>query len=123
MPWTATERAWRDALIAAMIDAPQTLPAGQDVALDRFWPRFEAHAPLHLAWGFRLATFLIAGALPWLLLRLKTLPHLSPGGRDAVLQRANRLPLFKDLLEIVKIIACLAYFDDEEVQDRARGRR
>ncbi|MCB9780237.1 MAG: hypothetical protein H6742_16840 [Alphaproteobacteria bacterium] len=106
----------RDALITAMIPAPgDGLPALGDLDLRGFWPRFQAAAPWHLRAGLALCTVVVGTVLP-LLLRGRRLATLDADGRDAVLQRADRLPLCRDLLEVARLVACLAYFDDDGVQ-------
>ena len=122
MPWTRLERRWRDALLASILPSPgDGRPGLGDVSLDDFWPRFHAVAPWHLRVGLRLAVFAVAGVLPWLLLHFRTLPRLNDDQRDAVVVRADRLPLFRDLLEVAKLVACLAYFADPDVQAAARA--
>lgn len=121
---TKLERRWRDALMASIIPAPgRGLPALSELELDRFWARFDETAPPHLRLGVRAASVGIGGVLPWLLGYFRTLPALDDDQRDAVLQRALRLPLFADLAKVAKIVASLAYFADPAVQATARGRR
>ena len=121
---TKLERRWRDALMASSIPAPgRGLPALSELELDRFWARFDETAPPHLRLGVRAASVGIGGVLPWLLGYFRTLPALDDDQRDAVLQRALRLPLFADLAKVAKIVASLAYFADPAVQATARGRR
>lgn len=123
MRWTRAELRWRDALLDALLPAADPLPGAGGVDLAAFWPRFEAAAPAHLALGFRAAVALEAAVLPWLLGYFRTLPALSPDQRDAVLRRADRLPLFRDLLEVAKVVGCLALFADPGVQATVRAPR
>lgn len=58
----------------------------------RFWSRFDATAPAHLRAAVRFAA----------------------------LWRACGLPLFGPLLLVAKVIACMAYFDDDTNQRRFR---
>lgn len=117
----AFERRWRDALLEAMIPAPgDGLPALADIDRGRFWPRFEATAPLELQLAVR-ATAVVLGVLPLGLGYGAVFIRLDPARRDAVLQRASALPGIGAMLEVVKVVACFAYFDDPAVQARIRG--
>lgn len=120
----ACEARWRDALLDAMLPAPgDGLPPMSSVDRRAFWPRFERHAPWPLQMGFRLATLLLAVVAPPLLGHRHLLPRLDAAARDDVLRRAERLPGGDALLQVVKIVACFAYFDDPGVQATARGTR
>ena len=92
--------------------------------LDRedFWRRFDLAAPLHLRVGLHAAGFGVASVLPRLMGHLGWLGSLSLDAQDAVLNRAAALPGFRDLLEVGKIVACFAYFDEASVQAAVRGR-
>lgn len=119
---TRIERRWRDALVAALIPtAAGPLPPADAVDLSAFWARFDASAPLHVRAGFRASVCVVAGALPWTLGYFRSLPRLKPAEREALLQRADRLPGVADLLEIAKIVICLGYFDDPAVDAAVRG--
>ena len=116
------ESRWRDALLDAMIPDPGNgLPPMASVDRRTFWPRFERAAPLALRFGFRAATYLIAGLAPFLLGYRQVFARLDAGARDDVLQRAVRLPGGADLMLVIKLVACFAYFDDANVQAIARG--
>ncbi len=118
------ELRWRDALLASLIPAPRAdLPAMSDLELGAFWRRFQATAPPHLRLGLRAAGFAIGGVLPRVLGHSRSLADLDASQRDLVLQRADRLPILAKLLEVAKIVACLAYFADPEVEAIIRGRR
>ena len=117
MTWLPIERRLRDAVLEAMVPAPDNgLPAMADLDLDAFWARFEETAPLHLQFAMRAAAVTLGSVLPRVLGHFGALDSLSPTHRDQVLERAAALPLFADLVDIVKIVACLAYFDDGGVQ-------
>ena len=122
MSWTKTEARLRDALMATILPAPgRGLPAIEDVDLRSFWVRFDAAAPVHLRLGLRVAT-LVLGALPRVLGYRGTLPDLSAEEREAFITRAAGMPGFGELVEIAKVVACLAYFTDPQVQATARRR-
>ena len=119
----AFEARWRDALLEAMIPEPGGgLPAMARVERWAFWPRFERSAPLPLRVGLRVATWLIGGVAPFLLGHGRVFTRLDAAAREDVLRRAERLPGGTDLLLVVKLVACFAYFDDPGVQSVARGR-
>ncbi len=116
------ERRSRDALLDAMIPTPGGgLPAMENVDRSAFWPRFEQSAPWIVKAGFRLATGAITIVAPFLLGYRRTFAGLDAASRDDVLRRSASLPGGAELLEIAKIVACFAYFDDAEVQAIARG--
>lgn len=114
------ENRWRDALLAALLPAPGGgLPGLGQLDLSAFWPRFEAAAPVHLRLGLALAVWGAAVLAPLLLYR-RTLPGLAEAQRDAVLQRAAGWPLLGPLLDVAKVVACMAYFADAAVQSAVR---
>jgi uncharacterized protein Smg (DUF494 family) len=113
----------RDALLAAILPAPgDGLPALAELDLGAFWPRFEAVAPVHLRLGLRVATLALGVALPLSLGYGRTLAALSEDEREAVITRALRLPGLSPLVDVAKLVACMAYFADPEVQATARRR-
>jgi len=113
----------RDALVAAMLPAPGGgLPGAGDVDLAAFWPRFDAVAPIHVRLAFRTATFVIAGVLPITLGYRRSLAKLDADTRDAVLQRAAKMPAVAPFVDIVKIVVALAYFDNPHIEAIVRGR-
>lgn len=115
----AFEARWRDALLDATIPAPgDGLPPMSAVDRGTFWPRFDATASFPLQLGFRVATYLLVGILPLLLGYGAVLHRLPPEQRDLALRRAVQLPGVSALLEVVKVVACFAYFDDESVRAR-----
>lgn len=118
-----TETRWRAALLEALLPPVDGgLPPISSVDLEAFFGRFDRAAPPHLALGFRAATALVGGLLPRILGQGASLADLDDDARDAVVRRAASLPLFGDLLEVAKVVACLAYFQDAAVQEHARGR-
>lgn len=118
------ERRTRDALLVAMLPRPRPgLPALQELDLDGFWRRYAQSAPASLRLGLRVATWLL-GLSPLLLMgRPRTFAGLTAEDRDTLLARASktRLPLLPDLVLVLKVIACFAYFRDPGVQAEIRG--
>ena len=118
-----TQERWRNALLIAMIPAPGgDLPGLEALDLREFWRVFDAGAPVHLRAGMRVAAATLAGALPRALGHGCGLEALDARDKDAVIQRAARIPLLRELVQVAKIVACLAYFDDDSIQDRVRQR-
>ena len=101
----------RDALLEAVLPGIRR-PAD-------FWSRFGASAPLHLRLALRLASGVVGWA-PLLMGHGRTLRHLDAERRDAVVQRLARGGLTAELLEVAKVVACLAHFDDPDVQSDVR---
>lgn len=123
MSWTPLEARWRDALMAGLLPAPgRGLPGLSALDLTAFWRRFGEVAPVHLRLGLRAATWAL-GPLPLALGHGRSLAGLDDVARDAVLSRAAELPGLRELVEVAKVVACLAYFSDPGVQQTARGPR
>ena len=96
------------------------------MALGRLDPAIPAHrvGEQGLRGGGRLAlraATWILGALPFFLGYRRPIDRLDPAQRDAALRRAAELPVARDLIEVLKLIACFAYFDDDAVQAAARA--
>jgi hypothetical protein len=116
------EARWRDALLDAMIPEPGGgLPPMAAVDRRTFWPRFERSAPWALRLGFRAATYFVGGLAPFLLGHRHVFTGLDAAARDDVLQRVERVPGGAELVLVVKLVACFAYFDDPKVQATVRG--
>jgi len=114
---TRLERRWCRALLEACLPGEGGL---ESVDLALFWPRFDAVAPLHLRLGLRLATWVLCFG-PLLMLR-RPLARLAPPARDEALRRMARWPGIGELVEVARIVACFALFDDDAVQAQVRGR-
>lgn len=116
------ESRWRDALLDAMIPSPGNgLPALADVDRGSFWRRFEQAAPWTLRAGFRTASLALGGLAPLLLGYRRSFARLDAAERDDVLRRAAGLPGGDASIVLLKLVACLAYFDDPRVQAIARA--
>ncbi len=123
MKWTDTEIRWRDAVFASLLPAPGGgLPALEDVDLGEFWPMFEGSAPAHLKLAFRLACAALGGVVPRLQGHTGSLADLDAEQRDRIMAHAGDSAVFGQLVEVVKIVACLAYFADSSVQATGRER-
>jgi hypothetical protein len=105
---------WRDAVLDAVL--PGTRPAVD------FWPRFRQAAPLHLRVAMGV-TSAVVGVAPLALGHRRPLSALSAAERDEVVQRLADMPVTSELLEIAKVVACFAHFDDPAVQSGTREDR
>ena len=122
VPWTSTERRFRDELLHAILPAPgRGLPALSALDLSAFWARFDEVAPLHLQLGLRAAALLCGGLLPRILTG-RSLAALSETERSRALARLTAAPGGATLIEVAKVVAGLAYFSDPHVEDLARSR-
>lgn len=99
-----------------------------------FWRRFEAAAPPHLRWGLMVSVHVVGvlwlgahgcavGATAWG-------PddeddEAAAARRDRALQSAMTTPVARTvlapMLELLRVVAALAYFDDLRVQRAFRG--
>jgi len=111
----------RDALISSVIPKPgvSLLPLAA-VPLDPFWKRFDAVAPPHLKLGVGVATAALGVALP-LAMYGRTIAGLTPAEREEFLARAQAVPGAGMLLDVVKIVGCLAYFNDPAIDTTGRA--
>lgn len=114
------EERLRDAFVAAMLPAVGGLPGAGELDFTTFWPRFEASAPRSLWMGFRAAT-LAVGHVPYVLGYRRPFDELDEGEREAVLQKAAKLPGFDALLDVAKVVVCFAYFNDPGIERLVRG--
>lgn len=110
----------RDALLEAVLPPPSGWPPWSSVDRPAFWTRFRAAAPAHLRLGMALATALFAVVLP-LLLTGRVLRALPADTQDRLLQRLDGWAPTAVLLEVVKVVAGLAYFDSPAACAAARG--
>jgi hypothetical protein len=123
--WTPTERRWRDELLAALVPASPPLPGLGAVALDDFWPAFDAAAAPLLLLGLRAAVFVLAVLAPLILLgRWRLFSSLAPEERDRLLVRAveSRSYLLRQMVTTLKAVACFAYLRDPRVRAAIDGR-
>lgn len=122
---TSVERRWQVALFAAIIPGAEggRLPGLNAIALDTFWPRFQQAAPLLVRFGFRFS--IIALSLLPLLTHGRAFPRLNRDQQDAYLHSliTSRWYALRQLVTVVKLIACFAYFNDSEVQATLRAPR
>ena len=123
-PWSRFERRWLACLLGALIPAGGPGRGGlASVSLASFWELFEATAPPLLRIGLRTATWLFSLAPIAYVGRPCTFASLDPDARDRVLVGAagSRIFLVRQLMDVLKFIACLAYFHDDGVRASVRG--
>jgi hypothetical protein len=131
--WSAPERRYLVLLLAAMIprhavgsQAKRLRPGLGDLELQPFWDRYRAAAPLLLRAGLRASVWIMGLLGPLLLLgRPCTVAALQPAAREQLLRRAaeSRWALLQEMVNTLKIVACLAYFHVPEVEAWARAAR
>ena len=119
MPGPSPRRPRTERLLAAVLPRPRPqAPAWSSLAWPAFWARFEAAAPLTLRLGLSVAV-LVIGVL-YLGAFGAAGPDADPVRRDRLLRRAPAQPLlgpiFAALLELLRLVAALAYFDDARTQ-------
>ena len=114
-------KAARDALVLAVVGRPTDLPGPERVDLAAFWRRFEAMAPLHVRAGFAVSTWAVAVAAPRCYGHRRGLASLDLAAADEVVRRAARSSLLRPLLDAATVVACFAYFSDDQVEARVRG--
>jgi len=126
IPWTTTELRWRSTLLGAMIPGEQLagLPGLAAIEQQPFWALFEQAAPPLVRLGLRAAVWVLTCWAPLLLLgRLRLFGSLAPADADELLLRAarSRSYLLRQLVTLLKVLACFAYFHDPEVRQRVEG--
>ncbi len=116
-------RSRRDTLLDAIIpSAPDpNLPPTHTWDRQDFWDHFDASAPPHLRHALNASALALVVLLPRILGNTNDLDMLSPNERDATLSRGASLPIFADLLEVAKVVACMALFSHPDVQRHVRG--
>ena len=120
------ERRCLDAMFAATIPASGDTPSLGGLDLDGFWERFERAAPFELKLGLRVAVIGLGVGGPLLLLKTpRSFLQLDDASRDRMLSEAIESSNFlvRQLATVLKVVACMAYFDDPTVQARVRAGR
>jgi hypothetical protein len=118
---TSLERRWCDALLSAVLPRTEKLPGIAAVPLDTFWVQFRSAAPFLVRFGFRFSVLALC-LLP--LLRYgRTFPQLGALQQDAYLRwlLTSRSYALRQLITVVKLIGCFAYFQNPQVQSIVRG--
>ena len=97
------------------------LPGGPETSPE-FWRIFDERAPAHLRFGLVTALFLLERILPMAHGKM-SIRRIDDSGRERLLQRADRLPIFRDVLEVAKVVAALRAFNKTDLEERIRGRQ
>lgn len=128
---TATERGWAEALFATLlgVDGGGRAPSSDGLpafaAIDRvaFWRAFDGAASPLVRAGLRP----MVHALTFLPLASHGRPffRLDPAGRAEAIAAAarSRSPFVRQSVAALQTLACMAYFDDPRVRERAEGSR
>ncbi len=112
---------WRHAICAAVLPSSGSLPGLETRDLRAFFARLDARGPLHLRAALSTATVVLGAVVPFALGNLQSFDKLSAERQNALLERVHKLPLLGGLVEVMKLVACLAYFDALAVQRRVRA--
>ncbi len=94
-----------------------------ELDLREFWRRFDSKAPRALKVGLPAAVLVLSLSVPLLIGRIATIEQLSDDELDTLLNRANESRSFaiRQMVATLKIVACLAYFNDDGVQRETRS--
>ena len=122
VPWSKTEKRWRDALCAAMIpeSGNSPLPGLGAVHDDAFWREYEEAAPDLLRFGFRASVWALTFS-PILYLRTaRRFGQLDGEERDQLLDEIanSRFYLLRQFPLTIKILSCFSYLGDEHVRSQ-----
>lgn len=113
----------REVVLSAALPRPRAgLPALGETDLAAFFARFDEAAPLHLKAGLLAAVAVLGAALPRLWGYGATMLSLDEEQREQVIARAAGVAALGPLLDVVKVVACLAYFRGPQVEAAFRGR-
>lgn len=120
MTWSRAERAWAEALFAAILPARPPLPPVGTIDLAPFWATLDQAAPPLLHVGARLGVWYFTWTPFWFVHRLRRFGRLDADDREIFLTRAatSRSFLVRQMLLTLKTLVCLAYFSDPEVRRR-----
>ena len=110
-------------LVALLGDPAGVLPDPGAVELGDFWTRFSSAAPLHLRLLMTIADVVIARVLPRAMGHRHGLAGLDAEASDRVVQAAGALPVVSLLAMATKVVACMGYFSDADVDAAMRGAR
>lgn len=110
--WTSLEQHWLEELLVAVMPAhPSGAHPGIAVAqLGPFWLRFQRVAPMTLQLGLRAAVWVLIFSPLLLLGRPRLFTGLDAQARNTLMERAyvSRIYLLRQMLETLKMVACLA---------------
>ena len=123
--WTRLDRRWRDEVLQAILPPhAHGVRGGRPVdRIETFWHRFQETAPPMLRWGLRAAVWTVTLSPLLVLGRVRSFGGLSHEERDRCLVRAHgsRIYLLRQALETLKVVACLAAFQDATLREEVGG--
>lgn len=101
-------------------DAATGMPPYAELDHAAFWATVERGAPPLLQLGLRAATWALTFSPAWLRGTPRTFDALSADEQDALLQAAAAHEAYavRQLIMMVKTLACLAYFEQPSVRER-----
>ncbi|MBI2378324.1 MAG: hypothetical protein HYV07_30270 [Deltaproteobacteria bacterium] len=125
------ETGWLAELLAAMIpsiegESRPSLPEVLDeIAADGFFEQLGERAPFLFGLGLRLAIWTLFWAPVAFGGRLRSFRALEPGEKNRVLEAANEHPAYvvRQLVIIIKLVACFAYFTSSKARRAFDGAR
>jgi hypothetical protein len=114
----------RDALIVVLLGAPAGgAPALSTMDRRAFWKRFDVVAPLHLRLAVRGLAFGLVWVYPLMVWPPRPWFQRTLAEQEDVLRRFAGVAGLGAALDLIKVVACFAWFDDDRVQDEFRGRQ
>lgn len=127
-PWSATERAWAEAVFVALFPEPprSQLPAGaSSLAVAGEVVALLDGVPVRQAIGVRLALWMVALAPPWVLGTFATIATLDVAQRERLVAEllASRVYVVRQLTLALKAMGALAFARAPAVRSAATSPR
>ena len=121
--WTKKEQHWAHELFIAALPGSKNYPGIDKVDLTQFWSQFNKAGPPTLKLGFRASIWVLNFAAPMHIGQWNMFCNLSESEKNLALERCakSKSGMVRQMVEIIKIIVCMAYFQDQEVQKQFRG--
>jgi hypothetical protein len=120
--WMQWERRCLYTLMRAILPLDESWPTFDASKHDAFWTLWKESAPLSVKFGFRAAVWIMTFIAPLLIARPVPFFLLSPANQTHLLHRcdASNIALFRQLIELLKTLTCLIYFQGNDVQQYVR---
>jgi hypothetical protein len=117
--WLSAEKHTLYAFLNAILPPCNEYPGLFELNHDSFWTLFRQNAPPLLCWGLRAMVWLFS--VICLLKHKRSFTKLSLEKQILFFQTQVQYPQRRLMIESLKVIACLAYFHDPEIQKKVRG--
>jgi hypothetical protein len=116
----AIERSWATLVLSSFAGSSHAFRAGGDVDYFAAAARFMDAASEKACLGLRLAVLIAVTAPFWMWGRLRALSSFSPEERSRLLDELLRHRIFfvRELVLLLKLVACMAIFRSAEASDR-----